>query len=236
LTPHASGLIQPWFRMAPAAGGKTRVTFSWVPRPGRKVAPERVEFSAITFEGDTVHAAVVPPLGTDGSTAQATFEAPPGPLQISMVISGADKRHDAARTAAARFLDTDVRYVEVPRLDASRPFIAAVELIRPRSLPELNAMRSDPAVMPTETRAFHRQDRLLVRVRAFGAAVQPEVQVRLLNRSRQLLMTPERVPDVDGASQFDLPLARYPRGDYFIEVRATGGETVTQLVSIRLIG
>jgi VWFA-related protein len=236
LTPHASGLIQPWFRMAPGADGKTRVSFSWVPRPGRKVMPERVDFSALTFEGDTLHAAVVAPLGTDGAS-EAAFEVAPGPLQISMAIGSAQRGGDAAKAGATRLLDTDVRYIDVPRLDASRPFVSAVEFVRPRSLPEFKALQADPAVMPTDARAFHRQDRLLVRVRAFAASGPADVQVRLLNRIRQPLLDLPALQRIDGAAQFDLPFARFPGGDYLLEIRtSSGGETVTELRSIRIIG
>ena len=228
LTPHVSGLIQPWFRMAPASNGNTRVTFSWMPRAGRKIAPERVEFSAITFEGVTIHSLAVGALRSAGAgqPSQTIFEAPPGPLQISMAIDGGDKR-----------LDTDVRYIEVPSLDATRPHIAAVELVRPRSLPEFRAMQSDPAVMPTEVRDFHRQDRLLVRVRAFAAAGTPEIEVQLLNRVGQRLMDLHKLPAVDGAAQFELRFASYPKGEYRLLIRAASGtEGVTQVLPIRVIG
>ncbi|HJR57909.1 MAG TPA: VWA domain-containing protein [Vicinamibacterales bacterium] len=227
LTPHVSGLIQPWFRMAPAVNGNTRVTFSWMPRPLAKPA-ERVEFAAVTFEGQTLHTAALGALRAQaGEPVETTFEVPPGPLQISMAIAG----------AAGRVLDTDVRYIEVPRLDASRPHIAAVEIVRPRSLPEFRVMQSDPAVMPTEVRDFHRRDHLLVRVRAFAAAGSPEVQLTLLNRVGHPLLALTQLEPVDGARQFALPFARYPRGEYRLLVRATsGGETVTQVLTIRLIG
>jgi VWFA-related protein len=225
LTPHISGLIQPWFRMSPGTGGRTRVTFSWAPRPGRKVPAERVQFSALTFEGDTLHAATLAPAGTPAGPAETTFEVPPGPLQISMAIG------------AAKPLATDVRYIDVPRLDGARPYIAAIDFVRPRSLPEFTAMRSNGAVVPTDTREFLRQDRLLVRVRAFAASGPVDVEVRLLNRLGQPLLDLPRLEPVDGVAQFELPFARYPRGEYRLHVRATaGGQTVTQLLSVTVIG
>lgn len=226
LTPHVSGLIQPWFRMAPAAGGRTMVTFAFAARPGRRVTAERVEFTALTFEGDTLHAATVVPAGTAGTGAvETTFEAPPGPLQVSM------------RIAAATPLDTDVRYIEVPQLDGARPVIAAVEFVRPRSLPEFRALQSDGRALPTEAREFLRQDRLLVRVRAFAGATPVVVRARLLNRLGQPLLELPPLRPVDGAAQFDLPFARFPRGDYRLEVTASaGGERVTQLLTIRVSG
>jgi len=152
-------------------------------------------------------------------------QTPPGPLQISMKIG------------AAKLLDTDVRYVDVPRLDSDRPHIAAVEFVRPRSLPEFRAMQTEARVLPTEVREFLRSDRLLVRVRAFAATDPVDVQVTLLNRLGQALMRLPRLQPVEGAAQFELPFARYPRGEYALEIRATAGrERVTQLVAIRVIG
>jgi VWFA-related protein len=225
LTPHVSGLIQPWFRMAPAPDGKTRVTFSWAPRPGRTVTPERVDFSALTFEGQTLHASTVAPLGGAAGPWETSFVAPPGPLQISMTVR------------ATKQLDTDVRYVDVPKLDSSRPYIAAVEFVRPRSLPEFRVMQSDASVMPTESRDFLRQDHLLIRVRAFAAAGSPAVTVMLLNAIGQPLQELKRLPPVDGAAQFELPFARYPRGDYRLLVSAgSGPQPVSTLINIRVVG
>jgi VWFA-related protein len=50
-TPHVSGLIQPWFRTARAGSGRTRVTFSWVPKGNTKLTPAHVTLSAVSFEG-----------------------------------------------------------------------------------------------------------------------------------------------------------------------------------------
>jgi VWFA-related protein len=226
LTPHVTGLIQPWFRMAPAGDGKTRVTFSWAPRPGRKIAPERVEFSAITFEGDTLHTTTVAPLGAAAEVpAETSFVVAPGPLQISMAVR------------ASKPLDTEVRYIEVPRLDGARPYISAVEFVRPRSLPEFRTMQSDPSVIPTEARDFLRQDHLLVRVRAFAVDGSPAVTVTLLNGLGQPLLTLPQLERVDGAAQFELPFARYARGDYRLLVTAgSGAQTVRTLVNIRIVG
>jgi VWFA-related protein len=226
LTPHVSGLIQPWFRMSPAPDGQTRVTFSWAPRPGRKVTAQRVAFSAITFEGDTLHAMSVAPIGAGGEApAETSFVAPPGPLQISMAVR-TDKQ-----------LDTDVRYIEVPRLDSARPYIAAIEFVRPRSLPEFRRLQWDATVMPVETREFLRQDHLLIRVRAFAASGSPPVTVTVLNSLGQPLEELKRLAPVDGAAQFEMPFARYVKGDYRLLVRAgSGPQAVTTVLNIRVVG
>ena len=63
-------------------------------------------------------------------------------------------------------------------------------------------------------------------VRAFAAAGQPDVAVRLLNRVRQPLMELPKLQAVDGAVQFDLPFARFPKGDYLLEIRAVSGAEI----------
>ena len=226
LTPHVTGLIQPWFRMAPGDGGRTRVTVSWAARPGRKVTPERVDFAALTFEGETLHAATLGPADArGGARVETTFEAPPGPLQISMAIG------------AAKLLGTDVRYIDVPRLDGKRPYIAAIDFIRPRSLPEFRALQTEARVLPAETRDFLRTDRLLVRVRAYSGAGAAAVRLRLLNRQGDALLDLPPLGAVDGAAQFELPFARFPRGEYSLEVTAeAGAERVRQLLTIRVVG
>lgn len=227
LTPHVTGLVQPWFRMSPGTEGRTRVTFLWTPRPQR--TPSRVEFAALTFEGGTVHEAVVSAAGDRAAdeSEQTSFEVVPGPLQVSLAISDAGNK----------WLGRDVRYIDVPKFDPARPVIAAVEFIRPRSLPEFTALQAREDAVPTATREFVRQDRLLLRIRAFAGTDQAEVQVQLLNRSGHVLMHLPQLPAIGGAAQFALPLARYARGEYRLQVHATGaGQSTTQLLPLFLIG
>jgi VWFA-related protein len=228
LTPQFSGLIQPWFRMAPGPNGATRVTFLWTHRPSG-VRAHIVQFQALTFEGNVVHDSMLHSRRTAPSdgVVRTEFDAPPGPLQISMAIS----------TDRASLLATDVRYIEVPKLDPTKPVITGIEFIRPRSLPEFNTLRHDPGATPTEVRDFVRQDRLLVRVRAYAGENRPEVHVRLLNRRGELLLELPFLSIVDDATQFELPFARFPKGDYRLEVRAAGAGTwISQVLPIRLSG
>ena len=146
-------------------------------------------------------------------------------------------RHGFSRPDGSKLRDTDVRYIDVPKLDSTRPYIAAIDFVRPRSLPEFRQMRVDPSVMPTEAREFLRQDHLLVRVRAFASAGTPQVTVTLRNRVGHVLMELPQLDRIDGAAQFELPFARFPRGEYRLHVRAvSGSEAVSTLVTIRVIG
>jgi VWFA-related protein len=224
-TPHISGVIQPSFRMSKAGKGRTRVTFSWMPR-GRGGRPANVALSAVTFEGVRLHEARLPPHGADTAT-RTEFTADPGPLQVALAIT------DASGT----LIDTDVRYIDIPNLESERPIITGIELVRTRSLPEFLRLQTQADVLPAETRHFDRHDRLLVRVRAVAGGGAPPVSVRLLNRLGRTIRDLPALPDVDGVPQFDLPLAPYPSGDYRIQIIVGNGtSTVSQMVTFRLLG
>ena len=224
-TPHVSGLIQPWFRMGKSASGRTQVTFSWVPK-GRTQQAAKVSLSAVTFEGVRLHDSVVAPQNAEG--ARAVFDSLPGPIQVAMEITD----------ARGKILDTEVRYLDIPRFDGTSPLTMAIDVVRTRTLPEFLQQQSQPDVMPAETRAFYRHDRLIVRVRALGGSLaSPAITARLLNSRGQPIRDLPALPMVDGIPQFDLPLATFARGDYHIEIKAaTGSTTVSQFVTFRLVG
>lgn len=226
-TPHVSGLIQPWFRMTKAGAGRTRVTFSWMPKAGR-LRGVSVAFAAVTFEGLRLSESEVAPQGAAAGTTRAVFDAPAGPLQVSMAI----------RDAAGKLLDTEVRYIDVPTLETSGAIIAAVEVLRTRTLREFIERQLVADVMPADTTEFDRHDRLIVRVRAYSKGGEPPlVSARLLNLLGQSMRELTPLPAIDGVPQFDLPLASYARGEYRIEIRATSGQSsAAQLVMFRLIG
>jgi len=227
-TAHTSGLIQSWLRMEPGPSGRTRVTFAWASTKAG-VSTGRINLEAVTFEGKKLHAASMPALrsSTADDPGEVTFDAPPGPIQLSLGIEGVN---DA-------LLDTDVQHVNVPRFDARKPVIAAVEFVRPGSPAEFLAMQDDRLAMPTDVREFFRHDRLILRVRAFLGAQPADVTVRLLNHARKEVLQLPVLPDVGAGSQFDLPFAPYARGEYFLDVRAvSGGVETTQRLSFRLVG
>ena len=226
-TPHITGLIQPWFRMTKAENGRTRVTFSWAPRSGRPRG-NSLAFSAVTFEGKRLADGQVAPQGDKDHSTRIAFDAAPGPIQVSMAITD----------AAGKILDTEVRYIDVPALETPGAMIAAVEVVRTRTLREFLERQLIADAMPADTSEFDRRDRLIVRVRAFSQGDDaPLVVARLLNPLGQPIRELTPLSPVDGVPQFDLPLASYARGEYRIEIRATSGEvTVAQLVMFRLIG
>jgi hypothetical protein len=213
--------------MTRAGDGRTRVTFSWMSKSGRP-AGAQIALSAVTFEGKRLIDTEVAPQGAAGAVTRGVFETVPGPIQVSMAISN----------ASGKLLDTEVRYIDIPALDTSGAMIAAVELVRTRTLRQFLERQLEPDAMPADTREFDRRDRLIVRVHAFAGADQvPVVSARLLNARGQPMRELAPLPAVEGIPQFDLPLATYARGDYRIEIRATSDSaTSAQLVAFRLVG
>ncbi len=227
-TPRVTGLILPWFRVAKAESrGQTRVIFSWAPKKA-DLGGTRVSLSAVTFDGARLLDTIVAAQRIGGEPTRASFDAPPGAIQVSMAITD----------AVGKLLDTEVRYIDVPSLDRQGATIAAVEVVRTRTFREFLERQLQADVMPSDTREFDRQDRLIVRVRAFSQSADlPLVRARLLNPLGQPMRELAPLPPVDGVPQFDLPLASYARGDYRIEVRATSGSSsAALLVTFRLIG
>lgn len=229
--PHASGLIQTWLRMEPGPSGRARVTFAWVPQPAGGSAA-RVSLDAISFEAEKLQTASIPALRSSmpDDSGEVTFDAPPGPIQLTMGI----------QSSTGALLATDIQYVEVPRFDARQPVIAAIEFIRPRSPAEFDATQRDPGVLPImqpiNVRDFFKHDRLLLRVRAFFGQQPADVSVRVLDRSHKELSRLPRLPSIGGASQFDLSFAGFPRGEFLLDVRATAeGVETAQLLMIRLV-
>ena len=224
-TPHISGLIQPWFRMARAGTGRTQVIFLWAPKG--KVQATTVSLSAVTLEGVKLHDSVVAPQSA-GAEGRAAFDAAPGPIQVAMQITD----------ARGKVLDTEVRYLDVPRLETTGAMIMSVDFVRTRTLREFLERQTQAETMPAETRDFDRHDRLIVRVRALGrAGASPDITARLLNTRGQPMRDLPALPSVDGIPQFDLSLAPFARGDYHIEIKArSGSATVSQLVTFRLVG
>ncbi len=227
-TAHTSGLIQPWLRMAPGTAGRTRVTFAWAPGSAGSSAA-LVTMEAVTFDGNKLHAAAIPALrsSTPDEPEEVTFDAPPGPIQLSLGIQGGNDT----------LLGTDIQHVNVPRFDTRKPVIAAVEFVRPGSPAEFLAMQKARLAMPTDVREFFRHDRLILRVRAFLGPEPADVTVRLLDYARKEVLQLPVLPEVGGFSQFDLRFAPYARGEYFLDVRAVaGGVETNQRLSFRLVG
>ena len=221
--PHASTLIRPWFGTARGPDGLTSVVVTWEPGAA---PPRNQHVGAVLLKATTDQGRV---LFQDRVDSRATFDAPPGHIQLEMTIQGLD----------GRTLDSDYRGMEVPDLRVSRPTIATPQIMRTRSAREFAAESASLDVTPVASREFSRTERLLVRVPVYsGDDSAPTVTATLLNPigapMRSLAQVPASLPA--GVVQFDLPLASLAPDDYRVEVRATGagGQEARTLIQFRV--
>jgi VWFA-related protein len=228
-----SPLIQSWSGFAKAADGQARVMFTWQPAVLQsgvvRSVPAVLVFTAKTPKGTVLFDGSVPAVGgpaREDTTAQATFNAPVGRVLVDIKILD-DK---------GVVLDTDTRDLDVPNLTGSRATILPPAVLRITTAREYRAALDDPGMPPLPAREFRRTERLLFRVPAYEANGGPaRIGATLLNRWRQPMraLTPMTETAGDGVSQFDLPLAPLPPGEY--TVRFTVG-SVAEQVTFKVTG
>lgn len=222
-----SPLIRPWFGMARADDGTTRVSFVWEAAPrvpgerGVSVRPARLKLSVITLDGAPVFSGVVLPAnGGVGSTiaaetTQASFESPAGRLLVQMDIED----------IAARVVDHDVRDLIVGGFPGPVT-LGTAEVLRARTAREFQTLSADPNATPVASREFSRAERLLVRVPVFAQSGPTTMTARIGSAlhggggsTRELPVS--LMPSSSSRYQIDVPLAALAVGAYSIEVIAT---------------
>jgi VWFA-related protein len=220
--------IRSWIGSDKGENGKTRVTFLWEPLPPtpgvKRDEARRVTLLATTPSGDIVYRGRVPAdLAAAGSGASATFEAPPGSLDLRATIEG-----DGTGT-----LDTEDRKIEVPDFSAPDVMISTPKVWVGRNARDFTAITSASPPPPVVSREFRRTDRLLIRFETTAPnGVTPTVTAQLLNQQGAKM---SEVPVTSGGS-IDLPLANLASGQYLLEITATaeGHQPVSELVAFRL--
>jgi VWFA-related protein len=215
-----SALIDSWVGVTRVAGGHARVVLTWEPsrrlaRAGAASDARTILVRAATADGTPLFQGRIAPVGVAGlaadAPARASFEAPPGRVEIDLAVLGADDE----------VLDTDARDVDVPAPGA--PAILAPQVLRTRSAREFEDLSADPAAAPTPAREFSRTERLILRVPAYDAQGAPlEVRAALLNAAGQVM---RELPALAGAvshgvTQFDVLLSPLAPGEYEIELTA----------------
>lgn len=144
--------------------------------------------------------------------------------------------------AQGKVLDTDVRNIDVPDLQASAtaaPMLLPTWIVGALTSRALQLAAADLQIAPAASKTFRRIHHLLIRVPVFdpsGAGVR--VTATLLNqrgvamRSLDLLGRPR-----EDVSDFALPLATLALGEYQLELRA-GNQygSATERLTFRVIG
>jgi VWFA-related protein len=246
-TPSRSRVVRTWIGTARGAGGTTKVTFVWEPvarSPGDAPrsgdagkgggTPARVSLMAVGPDGGPLFRGKVPEeaaaaAGAALPGAQASFDVPPGKLQLRVSVED----------AAAEVLDSEVREIVVPDLTSPATMLATPQVFRARTVPELQKLKADPQATPTAAREFRRTDRVFLRVSAYApGTAPPAVAAKLLNRTGQAIsdLTIGRSAAGD-ASELDVAVASLPPGEYLIEISATAdGGNAKELVGFRVTG
>jgi VWFA-related protein len=230
--PSRGRVVRTWVGTTRGENGNTRVTFVWEPippQPGvRRENATSVSLIAASPEGETYFRGELPGSGEAGTAVrQATFEVPPGRLQLRMGVNGA--------TGA---LDADDREVVVPDLTGTDVAIATPRVYVARTARDFQMIRKDASVAPTASREFRRTERLVAKVDAYGPGGSVTLTARLLNKQGAKLVDVP-VSETPGQSHMiDLPLSAFAPGEYLLELAAAaeGQEPVTELLAFRVEG
>ncbi len=222
-----------WIGTSRGNEGKTRVTFLWEPVPPipgqREQEPvARVSLTALDPDGRPIFRGRLPeeaaPAVKGGSTA---FEVPPGRLDLKMVVEG----------SRGQVIDAVNRQLTVPDFTTVTMSFATPRVYRARTVPELQALKSNPDALPTSDREFSRTDRLFIRAEAYApGGATPPLTARLLNRAGQSMSDLPVRQRPGQPSELELPLSSLAAGEYLIELNAKseGGSTAQELIAFRI--
>jgi len=232
-----------WIGTSRAEGGKARVTFVWEPvgpAPGsRQTDPAaRVSLTVtgrdglLLFRGRLPDAASPTASRTASSTAPAqsgastSFDAPPGQLDLRIVVEG----------TAGQVIDSVGRELTVPDFTKVQVSFGTPRVYRVRSLPDLQALKASADAPPTVDREFSRTQRLFVRVDAYApGGATPTVTARLLNRAGTSMADIPVQTTPGGRVEADLPLSAFAAGEYLLELTAkTDSGTAQELIAFRI--
>ncbi len=244
--PAAGHAAKFWIGTDRADANGARVTFAWEPivqASGSRysdAAAAKVMLTATAPDGrplfrgsipDEPASASTPPsssapggAGTQtASGAAASFNAPPGPLQLRIMVMG----------ARGQVIDSSEQDITVPDYTNTQVSIGTPRVYRARSAYEMTQVRNNPNAVPTVGRDFSRTERLLVRFDAYAAdSSAPAVTAKLLNRAGKS-MADVPVQAVAGKPfQIDFPLASLAAGQYLLELDAkTASGTAQQMIA-----
>jgi hypothetical protein len=219
-----------WIGTSRAGDGKTQVSLVWEASPqGARAGegqPARVSVTAGNAKGELffrgkAEADPEAPGRPRGGTL--TFTAPPGPLDLRVVVEG----------AGGEVLDTESRAINVPDYDAPGLTISTPRILRARTARDVVALKADSGARPVAAREFSRTERILLRFAASGPGGSAAlVKVRLLNlRGEPVadLQAPTLLPD--GTFELEVPLAPYAPNDYLIELKSGDGADAARVLS-----
>jgi hypothetical protein len=158
--------------------------------------------------------------------ASATFTAPPGQLELKIVV---ENDH-------GQVIDSTTQSLTLPDYAQTQVSFGTPRVYRARTAREAMLIRNNADAMPTANREFSRGERMLLRFDAYAAAgPRPEVTAKLLNRAGQGI-SDIPLQAVDGKPfLIDFPLAALAAGEYVIELDAKSASgTAQQMIGFKV--
>jgi VWFA-related protein len=234
-----------WIGTSRAESGKSKVTFVWepvAPAPGeRRTASDNATHVTVTalapdgrplFRGRVPdQAAAAPTTGATATTtaaipASASFDAPPGRVQLRLMVQGANDQ----------VLDSSMQELTVPDYTAVSVALGTPRLFRARTPRESQAIAAGTTATPTADRSFARTDRLVIKADAYApGADKPAITMRLLNRGGTSMSEIPIQSSAAGETYAELALASLAAGEYVLELNAKGpAGSAQELVGIRI--
>ena len=220
-----------WIGTSRGENGKTRVTFVWEPippAPGERNtdAPQaaRIALTATAPDGrplfrgrvpeadpDLPSASSTPAAQTTTAGASTTFEAPPGQLQLKVVVEG----------ARGQVMDSVVRELTLPDFTTTQVLIGTPRMYRGRTVRDIQNIKSRADAVPVVDREFSRAERLLVRAEPYApGGVTPTVTAKLLSRGGAAMTDLPVQMNNGGIAEIEFPLSGLAAGEYLIEITA----------------
>jgi len=235
-----------WTGTDRADTGQTRVTFVWealAPKDAARMSnvAARVQLTAMAPDGRPLFRGRIPDGALPDAPATAaaagdapvalpaasvTFAAPPGPLELKIVV---ENDH-------GQVIDSTTQSLTLPDYAQTQVSFGTPRVYRARTAREAMLIRNNADAMPTANREFSRGERLLLRFDAYAAAGgRPEVTAKLLNRAGQT-MSDVPLTSVEGKPfLIDFPLASLAAGEYVIQLDAKAPSgTAQQMIGFKV--
>jgi hypothetical protein len=158
--------------------------------------------------------------------ASASFEAPPGQVQVRMVVEGSN----------GQVIDSATQELTLPDFTQVQVSLSTPRVYRARTARDAQAIRANPDALPAVVRTFSRSERLIVRTTAHApGGVAPTCTARLLNRGGNPMSDVPVKVSPDGVAEVELQLSAFAAGDYLIELNAkTESGTAQEFVGFRV--
>lgn len=216
--------IADWIGIGPVSDGRSQVSFAYQAADGIAAAAARVTVSTQSAGRDEMKYEAARP--SERPLWLARFEAPPGELEIRVIVE------DAAGEALERWS----RSVRIPAVDDVEARMGTPIVTRAATYAEYRALESAGEVVPVPSRRFRRTDRVVVHVPIAGAA-DAELVAEVVNaRGERLVALPVTRGQGGRTSRVELPLRNLAQASYLLRLTASfPGGSASQVVPFAIV-